>query len=861
MDALGVISKVLEPLRTPTVGLGGLLNLAKTGDIQQASQSIQERKGLGHEIVGDQFQKEHPWRTIGLEMVTDPLNFITLSGGKAALMKLAGKAPKVSKAAEGVQTAARMVDEIPRPPADPLPTLKEDISTTAGKIEKALQQIDKVAETGTYQPKGIRPELGKGAPANVESLVSEGVVEEANRLYVQSGRELKRLLQRAEQEADDFTTDQLRSAEERFRNAFAKRGEAARTASESLAAFKHAVVDEVADVAKMMGLIKNVKPKLANLDKIILGATRNAMPGFADKFAKNIGLEGLQDVPQNLKLPKAVVDYLRVNLFSMGSWTLDAFTNTLAVGAKMPGYLLRDVYDIAKGQTPARTFGIIKAIKEEGKGLGKAIRKQNMSEMFNLPSDVDTALGGAVGGEKVGRMTNMHLGKLNMDYVIGLPVRMKGGIDALFSRTFAKADLISSAVEEAAKKGLKGIEKERFIDDFVKVPTQAAKDSAITLGKQIRFDANLSKIEEHIASSMGFQLLGDAFPRWAFQFSRWAGRTLGANPEFFSKVKSGTVKAPEVIQYLTEAATGWGGVHLFKDAIYPSIDFNSMEYVNDKKERIRLSGRSPFPEMAFLVAVMKGDVDKSRKALEYASIPFGKILSGAPGGLIENWISGLRQVGAGEMTSQRFIDEFNNLVNRAIPGQAVLSTLKTFSDPKVRRGIGAELPGVSQLLPAKVNPATGGAVEPRQKFLGLEMPAIGGIVLPGAKRVLTPVENELLSHGVGLFRPRRTPVAEFETRDVPKELRADFEVKAGKMVDMLISKIMAKPEYKKAPEEAKAEVLRAAKAGAEQVALAQVAKARGVVLRGKEPNIRMKLLPEKFLQDAGIKKDGKWNRR
>jgi len=549
-----------------------------------------------------------------------------------------------------------------------LKELEIDISKTKGKLDLALNQIENVSKTGTFQPKGIRPKLSKGVPAEEESLVSKSVVEEANKFFVNAGNEVRRLRQVAESQADDLTLNQLKVAEGRFKIAFAKRQEAARTASESLSQFRFQV-NEAKEILGSLDLIKDIKPKIAVVDRIILAALKRTNPELAERLANGEVVGGLHlepapmRIPENLQAAKAMVNYFRVNLFPMFSFMRDAITNSIATAFKLPSYAMRDIYAMGRGYSPNRILGVVKSMKEQGKFLGRFMKDNP------LPKEIENALGGEISesvGERFTRLSNIKAGKFPIDYVLSPAIKLKRGTDVLFSRTMTLADLISNGVREADILKLSGLARQKFIDNFIKNPPDSAKASAIELGKKVKFRVDVSKIEEKISRSMGLQLLGDTFPGWSIQFSRWMGRTLGADPAFFKKVKLGQATADDVIQYVGEMATGWGGIGLVNQSLYDSVDFNSMEYVNDKKERTRLSGLTPIPEALLLSALFRGDKEKAALALRYTSIPFSGLMSGEPSGLLANWIEASGAYVKGGISNDRFIREIEFIINRLI---------------------------------------------------------------------------------------------------------------------------------------------------------------------------------------------------
>src|SRR3990167_1185681 len=76
-----------------------------------------------------------------------------------------GELPKPSKETEKI-----------KPPG--LRTLEVDIQRTTRKLEQSLSQAENVAETGTFQPKEIRPSLARGGTPFPENATSEKRSEE-----------------------------------------------------------------------------------------------------------------------------------------------------------------------------------------------------------------------------------------------------------------------------------------------------------------------------------------------------------------------------------------------------------------------------------------------------------------------------------------------------------------------------------------------------------------------------------------------------------------------------------------------------------------------------------------------------------
>jgi hypothetical protein len=281
---------------------------------------------------------------------------------------------------------------------------------------------------------------------------------------------------------------------------------------------------------------------------------------------------------------------------------------------------------------------------------------------------------------------------------------------------------------------------------------------------------------------------------------------LGYEPKLFKKVLRGNALPEEVAQYLTRTATGWGGLYYIDQMVYDRVDFNSMELVEADGNRKRLSGREPIPTALFFLAVLHGDVDKATAALRYSSIPGARLLLGE-GGLLGKFTyqfaEGAKQ---GRLPTRQLVNESVDSVNRAMPGQAVLSALKTVIDPTVREGIGANLPGLSLLKEPVINLATGKPLEPRQRLFGIEFPSIGGTPIPGATRIMEPASKLLSRYGLLTYRGPRSPIAGYPASEAPQTARREWEIEFGKTRNQIFSKVI--PSIERAEQRASPEQLK-----------------------------------------------------
>ena len=754
-------------------------------------------------------------------------------------------------------------------------TLQVDIMKAADKFDRMLIQADAVAKTGTIQPKEVRPDLayGRPGPKNVTNVIA---AETIKKFYVDSVVEVERLKNIAENTADDLTIRQLENAKKRFKIASAAFLEQRSIWGRTGHVYQHGVQEALIEAAIKDGrdataylkMVKDIKPKLAVLDRIVLATMRQINPKMAEKFAKGekVGPFQLENAPgeiqENLGVPRAILNAFRLNLFQFGSFIRDSFDNAVNVGTETVGYLGQDIYSAAKGGNPRRIMSIIKSLADQGKAVipGRVREVVGIKDRTILPAEIEQKLGNEirdVSGKDSGIMTHIKMLGMRLDYPLSPAVKLKRVADILPSRVFAMADLMHSAAKEADAKGLSGLSRQKFIEAFLKNPAEmgeageAAVASAVAIGKKIKFQVDLSDTEKNISGNWVYLLLGDAFPSWKFQYARWVGRTLGADPAMWKKMKSGEAGGEEIAGYFTKAATGWGGIWLVNNIIYPHMDFNSMEYVDDNGQRTRLSGTSIIPTAVFISALFRGEMVKATLALKHTPIPGANLIPGYQAGVLSGWMVAVSSYLKGGISNERFFSEINKIVNNLVPGRATLSLLKVLADPVLRQGLGSEIPFYSKTLPPVINPTTGKPLMPRQERFGLELPSLGGTAIPGFRRIQTPFERELQLHGIGLFRDRRTPIAEFQTDEIPPELRLEYKEIAGEFLARVGPALLKNQDYKQLSGslhgfDAQTKVLNTVFKAAQDYAVAVIESQRGVKIKQKVTPPRTMGLPEKY---------------
>lgn len=709
-----------------------------------------------------------------------------------------------------------------------------DVTKVAEQINLFLTEIGDALETGgRFLAKELRPAVAKGAPAERATVTSK----EVNQYFVNKLSSIRKQMQatrdKIAQQADIESQTYFNVLQERFEQSFRQVQELRRASHESLY-FWNKIKAEYQEIARAAGEMPEMKRQLPVIDQI--------WKDFREKHYPQAG--------------RHLVDYLRMNLFTMGSWTLDFGTNLVATASRLPAWAVMDMGALVTGKPATRMLTATRALADN-------MRNWKPGERFRLPEQIESELGTTAGGEFAGRGREVMVDfseilkskpeladKLrHVDKLIAAPVRMKGAVDGFFGRFGATAELYNRALIEGKAKGLRGDELKAFTEQFVQNPPPAALERAIKQGKELKFNRDLTKWEEQYASSVAIKLFVESFPRWTLQFIRWSGEMTGANPAFFKRLMTGKATPEDVVNYLAKAATGWAGIYAFNHLFYDNIDANTMEYVKEDGDRVRLAGRTPAPELFFISALLRGDMEKAKAALAHLSLPGAKLLSGEPAGIISPLIDTIRESIRGRYTAEQTARELTKLVNDAIPGKSVLGLIRSIFDPTIREGIGAPIPGVASLLPQRINPTTGEPLAPKQKIPGtaLEIPTVGGTPFPGAVRVLNEIESTLMNHGLSVARPRRTSIIELPAEDVPKDVRREYEQIVGRNVQRIVGDGIQRQQWKDLPFEARRLILSEWLEDARLISRVELARKHGTSARpAKSTPLNVERMPERL---------------
>ena len=556
--------------------------------------------------------------------------------------------------------------------------------------------------------------------------------------------------------------------------------------------FIESFITTASNAGRQLSQLAKVVKSLKNADAAF-GEIGKRLPLYTSilEAGKTFIEKGKLSVAEGTQLGRDVIDSIRLNLFSVTSFSLDMIGNATEIGAQIAGGVGKDLVQVAKGHVNFPSIqAVIRTIKDRPRVAG-------VEKGLELTAIGEKLRGGFQKGPGTFTLRSNAASK-GLDYLVGSPLYLKGVMDTGAKRFSAAISIWQDAIMSANLKGLKGTERQKFYEQFWEDPPKSVIQKAINEGNKAGFNRTLSKIEEKYASSTTVKLLVDTFGRWPWQFTRWGAEMVGYNPELFKAIRQGKASAEDIAGYLTKTASGWGGLYLIDRALYDHVDFNSMEYVHADGDRTRLSSREPLASALWLLAVIKGDVEKAKGGFKFASVPGAQLLGeqGTPGllgGIIKQAQAAISRKGVDPRGLSR---ELTGFLNRLIPGQAILSAIESVFDPTLREGIGANIPGISSLKPAAINPATGKPLISLQEIpgTGIEFPQIGGVPIPGATRKLDPVTKILSKFGLLVYRGPRQPIAGVPPGEAPTEVRREWLEAFGKRREKTLSPLIPRIE-------------------------------------------------------------------
>lgn len=723
-------------------------------------------------------------------------------------------------AKRGSKTAPERMGFVNTEIVNKLARVEEQLSNLTPEAQIIRERAAETFERGTV-PREVREEFyGPKRPAYEETYelkVSVADIDRARNALQDSVKTTENWLQQVDQMGDEsgmavgkVAVDYLNQATRLFRESGTTAGrilQSLQRPSGTKAGFPRGGLAEqpVEQLAKtFQETVSQAKKKVAAARELLRGVrilkertplTTSLLRGARD-WSKLTHEERMGKV-------RDLVDHIRLNYFSVTSWSLDFISNLAETTRQVAGGIGYDlVYVTKSGETTFPSLqGFLHAIKErwtkrfqpmeEGQFRLEAATRQGFEEAFGKTVGGERIAGAFRGGpgaftyrQGVGPEGSLlrkatKIGSTIFDYMVGGPMYAKGAMDTTAKRLMSTAYIWREAIKAADAKGLRGSRRNDFYKEFTQNLPEKVQADAIEMGNKAGFNRQLSKLEERVARSTTAKFLVGLYNRWPFQFSRWAAEMLGYNPKLFRQIREGTAATEDIGGYLTATATGWGGLYLINQ-LYDNVDFNSMEYVNEEGDRIRLSGREPVPTALFILALLHGDGVKAAAALRYISLPGAQLLVGE-GGLLGGMIKSMQRAVENPQNRPRQLErEIINQANRMIPGQAVLGAIESIVDPEYREGFGAGIPGVSKFAPTAISATTGEPLKPRQQLFGIELPTVQGTPIPGATRLLDPTDKLLKRFGFTIYRGPRQPIAGYPPTEIPDELRREWEVEFGK---------------------------------------------------------------------------------
>jgi len=776
--------------------------------------------------------------------------------GKAVDLPLSGPSQKLS-----VAPVTGDVDDVTAILQSRVGKVKSQLDETINNFEAVNERgkivsdgADVIEATGTLE-KEVRPELralGKpGAESEIKAYrVSHNSIKKGAAEVIRLAREYKALAASIQNSGDSLSANLAGSISGTMDDLVKRMNKAAKewtmqryATNRALNSFNGAIPKDVIDTLKqtknLVDGLSHVKERVPITENIVntlkkVYKREPLRPGEAAQFGKDL------------------VEQFRLNLFSVSSWTLDLFGNAAEQVAHATSGLGYDLGHLMKGNTsfPA-TQGLMMSLKDLVRNPGK-IAMERMAEEFGQTVSGEIVKGGITGNKGIFYTRNGVISTI-YDYAVGSPLYAKGLMDTASKRISSMSYMYRKAIEEAEAAGLQGSARKDFINQFVYDAPEKVVDDAIEFGNKAGFNRQLSNLEETISKNPVYKIAFDAFARWGFQFARWGAEMLGNNPKLFKKIADGTLTAPELSQYMTRTATGWGGLYMIDEALYDNVDWRSMEYVHENGNRTRLSNRDPISTGLWFLATIKGDKEKSLAALKFASIPGARIMAGE-GGLLSGTLKELQRIYQNKNISPSSIDRgVTDIVNRMIPGQALMGAVKTLMDPVIRDGVGAGIPGVSFALDPVINPATGKPLRPTQKLPGLdiEVPSVLGTAIPGAERVLDPVAQLLYRYGNPVYRGLKSPVIGIQPSEMPEEMRREWTIQLGharqRVFNRLINDKAALKKLESKPLHIASEQIQGMDREAAGIAKAMIIKKfKHLSQRKIKDKKSLKLLPERY---------------
>ncbi|KKK89319.1 hypothetical protein LCGC14_2734300, partial [marine sediment metagenome] len=197
---------------------------------------------------------------------------------------------------------------------------------------------------------------------------------------------------------------------------------------------------------------------------------------------------------------------------------------------------------------------------------------------------------------------------------------------SFFRRYAARVKLFDEAYAASQKAGVSGVERELFVRNFLAdlpAGTQArvvdfANRAAFIVPRGARFTA----IADHPAA----QLFISPFIRFGAAWAEFMAEfipVLGTVQTVRRGVQTGLMPLDILTQAMTRQLTGAGMILAVDKLLYDNLDFSGfgVKYTDPASGRQTILP-SPFTDIVFLTALVKGDFEKASAALEVSGLTF-----------------------------------------------------------------------------------------------------------------------------------------------------------------------------------------------------------------------------------------------
>jgi len=748
----------------------------------------------------------------------------------------------------------------------PSATFHKKANEISENIKKASQillqtgQAEVIQKTGTISPE-IKEEIRKLARVPDEEIykfqVSMEKVDQTRRVAVDSLKqvaELEKLLQEIEDPIEKGVGKNVLELATNSLNGIVDQAlKTRRASSRSLAQYKKAPPDRMAVEAVQASASEKLKEIANKLDVIPIIKTKLPILSqiYADnaefwKIGKKLEKEAREALSESqiadlkkkrtallLRTGKNLLNIRRLGLIPITSFSLDLVTNpgeialqTIAAAGHDLFYNLRAPFLGRPHGIPALR-GMQRAATELAPKWAGTQTKLGSGRTYNLPPEVQDKLDETAFGERFrqgrdwGAYTKRETkGTAATDYALGTSLYLKAAVDTTSGNIAASADLYKKAEIIATSEGLSGEAKQKRVDNLWANPTPEMVDSAALTGQKAKFNVPLSKFEKAFAGNVMVQTFLDAFPRFGFELARWVGRSVGADPKLWFKLKNGKATPEDFAGYLARTFAGWGALYYVatsKDdegkTWYDRFDEKSGQFTKKDGTPIRAQGRTPWAEAISLIALGKGDFDKFYKALAHTSLP-GKAIPQVIGG---NEVDTTGTVSGGQFLSllaplvkgsaskdwERPWEDISQWVNQTIPAQSALSFFEALIDPQGRKGLGANIPLISELVAKpRIRATTGKPEVLKQEIFGATLPTAYAAI-PGASilvgdidKLVNLIDLEVPStKRIKFYRGPQQSALRLEWKKMPTKYRDEARAIAGQELNKLLTPNL--PELKK----------------------------------------------------------------